>query len=49
LPDGAWLPARLHVKLAGKALLFAHVCVEVLFTFGGYRKFQADSHLVALP
>ena len=46
LPDAAWLPARLRVKLVGKALLFATVRQEILFTYSGYRKFHADSRLV---
>jgi hypothetical protein len=44
--DGAWLPAHLHVRLDAKLILLKTAHLEVLSTYGDYRKFRSDSRLL---
>jgi len=44
--DGAWLPAHLRVHLDAKLILLKTAHMEVLSTYGDYRKFQSDSRLL---
>jgi len=44
--DGAWLPARLEVRLDAKVMLMAKVRMEIVTSYGSYRKFQSESRMV---
>jgi hypothetical protein len=44
--DGAWLPAFLRVHLDAKLILLKTAHMEILSTYGDYRKFQSDSRLL---
>ncbi|HEY3838575.1 MAG TPA: retropepsin-like aspartic protease, partial [Bryobacteraceae bacterium] len=43
--DGVWLESRLQAKMNVRALLFAVVRQEIVWTYSGYRKFHSDSRL----
>ena len=45
--DGVWLPKQFSLTAAARILLVKGLNRELDFTFSGYRKFQADSKVVA--
>lgn len=45
--DGVWLPKQFSVTAAARILLIKGFNRELDFTFSDYKKFQADSHVVA--
>ncbi len=45
--DEIWLPAAAKIYADARVLFLKHMRTEVDLSFRNYRKFQADSHLVA--
>ena len=45
--DEIWLPKRIEVAAQGRILLLKKISAELDFTYSDYKKFQADSRIVA--
>jgi hypothetical protein len=47
--DEIWLPAAAHIRASARVAFIKRIRTEADIVFSGYKKFQADSNLVAEP